>query len=122
MTDDECTIVMSLKSLKPKLTNLEEIIFESNTQTVTLRMRLLTKSQIKTCFNKPELNRIHFRMEVWILFSLTLNIFRLIDLNFHGCVEHTLEWVSHQFAEFQNQNHFEFVLILMVELKVISNY
>ena len=119
MTDDECTIVMSLKSLKPKLTNLEEIIFESNTQTVTLRMRLLTKSQIKTCFNKPELNRIHFRMEVWILFSLTLNIFRLIDLNFHGCVEHTLEWISLQFVEFRNQNHFECVHILMVEQKVI---
>ena len=58
-------------------------------------------------------------MEVSISFSSTQNIFRSIDLNFHGCVEHTLEWVSLLFAEFQNLNHFESVLILMVELKVI---
>ena len=59
-------------------------------------------------------------MEVWISFLLIPNIFRLIDLNFHGCVEHTLEWESPQFAEFQNRNRFESVLILMVELKVIK--
>ena len=59
-------------------------------------------------------------MEVSILFSSIQNIFRLIDLNFHGCAEHTLEWASPQFAEFQNRNRFESVLILMVELKVIK--
>ena len=54
------------------------------------------------------------------MFSSTQNIFRLIDLNFHGCVERTLEWALPQFVEFQNQNRTEFVLILMVELKVIK--
>ena len=59
-------------------------------------------------------------MVVWISFLLIQNIFRLIDLNFHGCVEHTLEWASLQFAEFLNRNPFVHVPILMVELKVIK--
>ena len=58
-------------------------------------------------------------MEVSISFSSIQNIFRLIDLNFHGCVEHTLEWALLQFVEFLNRNHFESVLILMVVLKVL---
>ena len=59
-------------------------------------------------------------MEVSISFSSIQNIFRLIDLNFHGCVEHTLEWELPQFAEFLNRNPFVSVLILMVVLKVIE--
>ena len=54
--------------------------------------------------------------------SSTLNIFRLIELNCHGCVERTMEWVLLQFVEFHNQNRFEYALISMVELKVVVDY